>query len=606
MCNNMASGSRARPLSEQICLKDLSKDKLPRTRSLHHSEKRTIYAKRNESLGAMDELLQCHLCLDRLVDPKMLPCQHTFCLECLRTLVGNQVDASFDCPSCKVTVQLTQPLENLPNNVYVMSILSIVESESSEVPLALTTKCVKCTTVTQSYHQCCVHCKLIFCMVCMSKHASELEQKFPGFLDQLKDSEERLLHKNEDLERRTVQLNESVRVGTESKIAELRRLEIKVLREIEELNTDAKDTSSMLREKIGELRVEIGSKPSNSNDSEKVKMYMHFHNEISQLLDEVSRFGETHAIFDANTFKLDEESEDVVDGNKYVGNALDSNVNLGLHYKRRVFQPKFIWTKCPKPAGIAISPWAQELVYIATTDSQEVFILNKATLKVVGRLTHEEMLCPWAVCFCEQRSEVFVSDKYGHCVHVFSSDNQYMRTILRKGNSLSEVMSPQGLAIDGKGRLIVCDSGNDRVLILDPETGEQLGAIGPIGNKTELSIPSDVAVSGSKIIIVDSGNNRVKIYGEDGEKLNEIGSMGVENGQFRGAEVVAVGPLGFIHVGDAGNRRIQIFDEDGNFVRSFIGTNPKTGKFKWVSGICVTPELDIIATDYRSKCLLIF
>ena len=33
----------------------------------------------------LENLLQCAICLDRFRLPKVLPCQHTFCLACLRS-----------------------------------------------------------------------------------------------------------------------------------------------------------------------------------------------------------------------------------------------------------------------------------------------------------------------------------------------------------------------------------------------------------------------------------------------------------------------------------------------------------------------------------------
>ena len=36
------------------------------------------------------KLLECAICLQRLKIPKMLPCQHTFCENCLQNLVVNR------------------------------------------------------------------------------------------------------------------------------------------------------------------------------------------------------------------------------------------------------------------------------------------------------------------------------------------------------------------------------------------------------------------------------------------------------------------------------------------------------------------------------------
>ena len=39
---------------------------------------------------AIEELLECTICLEQFKNPKMLPCQHTFCENCLQNLVENR------------------------------------------------------------------------------------------------------------------------------------------------------------------------------------------------------------------------------------------------------------------------------------------------------------------------------------------------------------------------------------------------------------------------------------------------------------------------------------------------------------------------------------
>lgn len=161
-----------------------------------------------------------------------------------------------------------------------------------------------------------------------------------------------------------------------------------------------------------------------------------------------------------------------------------------------------------------------------------------------------------------------------------------------------KLQSPEDLTIGQNEELIVCDTGNNRILILNSKTGDVLSTIG----KNILSIPTSVAVSGKSIIVADSGNNRIKIFDMTEGLTREIGTVGSRKGQFRSPEVVAVDCLGFILVGDAGNARIQVFQPDGSFVR-VLGS--KEG-FAWVSGICVTNELDIITTDRKQRSLKIF
>lgn len=195
--------------------------------------------------------------------------------------------------------------------------------------------------------------------------------------------------------------------------------------------------------------------------------------------------------------------------------------------------------------------------------------------------------------FFQTMKEIFVTDKWNHTVHVFSSDGNY----LRNGCKM-KLQSPEDIAIGPNEELIVCDTGNNRILVVDSSTGDVLNIIG----KGILSVPTSVTVSVKNIIVADSGNNRIKIFDLVEGLVGEIGSVGNGKSQFRSPEVVAVDCLGFILVGDAGNARIQVFQPDGTFVK-ILGS--KEG-FEWISGIYVTPELDIITTDRKARSLRIF
>ena len=46
----------------------------------------------------------CTLCLDTFTKPKILPCFHTYCEDCLKGLVSRKNQKTFSCPSCRKTV----------------------------------------------------------------------------------------------------------------------------------------------------------------------------------------------------------------------------------------------------------------------------------------------------------------------------------------------------------------------------------------------------------------------------------------------------------------------------------------------------------------------
>lgn len=124
---------------------------------------------------------------------------------------------------------------------------------------------------------------------------------------------------------------------------------------------------------------------------------------------------------------------------------------------------------------------------------------------------------------------------------------------------------------------------------------------------TELNAPTSVAITNDRVVVLDSGNRRVKVYNkQDKSKVIEFGSMGQRKGQFRQPEVLAVDPMGYILVGDSGNCRVQVFKPSGQLVRVFGGLGTQPGKFGWISGIHVTKQLDIIISDTKNHSVNFF
>ena len=81
----------------------------------------------NSINSQLDQELQCSICHDMFKDPRMLPCQHTFCLECLEKFSKQGNGITIDCSLCKRIHDL--PGENgakgFPENMLMKSLLEI-------------------------------------------------------------------------------------------------------------------------------------------------------------------------------------------------------------------------------------------------------------------------------------------------------------------------------------------------------------------------------------------------------------------------------------------------------------------------------------------------
>jgi sugar lactone lactonase YvrE len=149
-------------------------------------------------------------------------------------------------------------------------------------------------------------------------------------------------------------------------------------------------------------------------------------------------------------------------------------------------------------------------------------------------------------------------------------------------NSLG-LNTPDGVAVDGKGDIIIADTFNNRVINLPPK-----GAFTTIG--TGLCEPAGVAVDGAgDVFIADYCNNRVVDVPSGGGAQVTVGSG------LNGPKDVAVDGQGDVFVADTGNNRVVEVVPGGtqivlNVSVASLGLNSPTG-------VAVNAEGDVLIAD---------
>ena len=80
----------------------------------------------------VDKLLECPVCLDQIKQPKMLQCQHSFCLDpCLQNMVVTETLADYangrkkiKCAICR-KLYVVDSLDTIPDNLQMKNLLEI-------------------------------------------------------------------------------------------------------------------------------------------------------------------------------------------------------------------------------------------------------------------------------------------------------------------------------------------------------------------------------------------------------------------------------------------------------------------------------------------------
>ncbi len=151
----------------------------------------------------------------------------------------------------------------------------------------------------------------------------------------------------------------------------------------------------------------------------------------------------------------------------------------------------------------------------------------------------------------------------------------------------------QGVGAANKGHQVIKFSPEGEILL-------RLGVPGETGNdERHFNMPSDVITAPNGDIFVADGhggtsNARIVKFAPDGTFIREWGERGSAPGQFDGPHGLAFDSQGRLFVADRSNNRIQIFDQDGNFLDQWY-------QFSRLSGIFIDRNDILYGVDSESN-----
>ena len=185
-------------------------------------------------------------------------------------------------------------------------------------------------------------------------------------------------------------------------------------------------------------------------------------------------------------------------------------------------------------------------------------------------LTIGDMEEPWGVAI-NQRGEVVVSDRYRHCVSVFSPNGVKLRSFGSRGSGHGLFDIPKGVAVGGKGNILVAEYNNHRIQKFTAE-GKFLAVVGTKGSgRLQFHFPIDIATSNNKVYVADLLNHCIQVLHSDLTFSSTFGKRGSGKGLFNHPQGIACDSTGNVYVADRDNHRVQVFTAEGKFLRMFGG-----------------------------------
>lgn len=117
-----------------------------------------------------DKHLECAVCMEHFKEPKVLPCLHTFCKDCLKGLIKKQgSDHVITCPECRQDAKIADGNVNkLQPNFWInnfMTLMSIKNRDSSSKSII----CELCDSGDTALSRC-TYCRVFMCKFCETAH----------------------------------------------------------------------------------------------------------------------------------------------------------------------------------------------------------------------------------------------------------------------------------------------------------------------------------------------------------------------------------------------------------------------------------------------------
>merc|ERR1712227_66607 len=156
-----------------------------------------------------DQLLTCCVCLDRYRTPKLLPCQHSYCLDpCMEGLV-DYVKRQVKCPECRAEHRVPyNGIQGFPTNYTLTRFLELHAEITGELPDpnadAIMSRCAVCGE--KAYVNPCAHCDKKVCDTCKDAHCDILKREISRINNQVKRGLHRIEEALTEVERNQGQL----------------------------------------------------------------------------------------------------------------------------------------------------------------------------------------------------------------------------------------------------------------------------------------------------------------------------------------------------------------------------------------------------------------
>jgi YVTN family beta-propeller protein len=251
------------------------------------------------------------------------------------------------------------------------------------------------------------------------------------------------------------------------------------------------------------------------------------------------------------------------------------------------------------PHDLVLSPDGTKL-YVSDLDNNVVKVLSPSTLKTIGVIGDNDLDSPHDVAF-DHQGRLMVADSGNDRIVVYRVLGNDAQKVTTFGKGLT---SPEGITPGPDGLIYATDTGGGTVIAY--RNGKSVIVAGEDEKRSidEFTRPHDIeARADGKIFVVDSGNARIKILDKNLKLERILGGPGYD---FNEPKYIAFDHRNWLWVADEYNNKVKVFDPNYRLIHT-IGTGQAgigPNQLRKPEGVEVRGDKVWVSDTYNNRILL--
>ena len=544
----------------------------------------------------LKEQLTCAQCHGLYTSPRILPCHHSFCQNCIEVREIQKVLYSVQCTSCDAEPIELRSLDEVETKFSVAPKLNELRDIYDSMKESEGIHCGNCFIASAASY--CKDCNKTLCNDCIDAHKKWSEFATHAILG----------------------LEEALKAPTESMIEE--EVEGKVASHASAILSAISGREAEIREQGEAVKEEIKSFLKILTSSLEDK----FMKEVDEIVDRKLQMLEKQKKESLNTSHEIKELEPVEKADiQFIG----SNESISHHVGSVVSRAGLEECKVKEVATIKHIPEEKAISFELSIElpSNELHLdlpassislsIEPANANTNAATKSSQVLDARVIPTDKPRVyQVICSPviRGRHQINVRAlgiqlktpssftiSFNPYTDQVIAPIRTIGDLQGPRGVAVSDDGRVIVSECSASIVSILSNEG--KLKSFGKGTNNIIFSVTYGLVITkNSYIIVADSENHRIQRISMDGQYVTSFGCFGSGPMQFNYPQGIAISPENkFIYIADLNNHRIQIFSCDLTFIGLFGRRGTGNGDFETPQDIAVDSEGFVYVTDFNNR-----